>query len=184
MRAAADVPPDVAAGGMGGIGFGDVKTRREGAPGVHGLDDAVHAVAVVVAGGYEEDVREGLLEGLGAFFHEGEVVRLALVIQIDVGVFQEVAALGLFVNGTQAFDFGGNLFLRADGGVAEAEGGEFSFVMEVLDDFEIRWCRDIDIAPVKQVVGQEVRIDEFHLGPVFGSASLLHGGLFEGRVVP
>ena len=93
---------------------------------------------MVVAGRHEEDVREGFLERLGAFFDEREAVRLAFVICVDVSVFQEVTAFGLFVDGAEAFDFGGDLVLFPDGGVAESEGGEFSFVVEILNDFEIR----------------------------------------------
>ena len=169
---------------MGGIDFCDVEARRERTPCVNGFDDGVRAETVVVTGGHKKDVREGFLERFGAFFNQRETVRLAFVIRVDIGVFQQVAAFGLFVDGAQAFDFSGNLVLLPDGGVTKAEGGEFSFVVEILNDFEIRGRLDVDVAPVKEIVGQEVRIDEFHLGPIFDAAALWHGRLFERWVVP
>ena len=83
---------------MGGIDFRDVEAGRQRAPCVDGLDDGIRAEAVVVAGGHEEDVGEGFLEGLGAFFNQWEAIRLAFVICVDIGIFQKIAAFGLLID--------------------------------------------------------------------------------------
>ena len=181
VRSAADVPPDVFAGGAGGGNLvdGALIDGREGAPCVHGLDDGVGAVGGVVAGGHEQDFGEGLAEGLRAAFENRELVLSAFVEAVDVGVFEKAELLRLFIGGAEAVDgllhllFEAFFFDAAVEDVAEIEGGEAALLVETLDDVEVGGAAAVEVVVVDLVVRQEVGIFELHGVVVFLHAALL-----------